>query len=74
MGIRPVTTSLIHSDGRTDLTMLIGAFHNYAKEPEKATVSVLGGDRGSSVSKVLCYKSEGCRFDPSCCHWNFSLT
>jgi len=28
------------------------------------------GDRG----KVLCYKSEGRWFDPSWCHWNFSLT
>ena len=31
------------------------------------------GDRGSTVAKVLCYKSEGRRFDPSWCHWNFSL-
>ena len=27
-----------------------------------------------SVVKVLCYKSEGRWFDPSWCHWNFSLT
>jgi len=32
------------------------------------------GDRGSTVVKVLCYESEGCWFDPSWCHWNFSLT
>ena len=32
------------------------------------------GHRGSSVVKVLCYKSEGCWFDPSWCHCNFSLT
>ena len=32
------------------------------------------GDRGSAVVKVLCYKSEGRWFDPSWCHWNFSLT
>ena len=30
--------------------------------------------RGSTVVKVLCYKSEGHWFDPSWCHWNFSLT
>jgi len=30
------------------------------------------GDRGSTVVKVLCYKSEGRWFDH--CHWNFSLT
>ena len=32
------------------------------------------GDRSSTVVKVLCYKSEGRWFDPSWCHWNFSLT
>ena len=32
------------------------------------------GDRGSSVVKVLCYKSEGGWFDPNWCYWNFSLT
>ena len=32
------------------------------------------GDRGSTVVKVLCYKSEGHWFDPSWCQWNFSLT
>ena len=35
---------------------------------------LLLGDRGSTVVKVLCYKSEGRWFDPSWCHWNFSLT
>ena len=33
----------------------------------------LHGDRGSTVVKVLCYKSKGRWFDPSWCHWNFSL-
>jgi len=32
------------------------------------------GDRGGTVVKVLCYKSEGCWFDPSLCSWNSSLT
>jgi len=31
-------------------------------------------DNGGTVVKVLCYKSEGRWFDPSWCHWNFSLT
>ena len=35
---------------------------------------LLCGDRGGTVVKVLCYKSEGRWFDPSWCHWNFSLT
>ena len=33
-----------------------------------------GGDRSGTVVKALCYKSEGRWFDPSWCHWNFSLT
>ena len=35
---------------------------------------LLSGDRGGTVVKVLCYKSEGRWFDPSWCQWNFSLT
>ena len=31
-------------------------------------------DRGGTVIMALCYKSEGCWFDPNWCHWNFSLT
>jgi len=30
--------------------------------------------RGSTVVKVLCYKSESRWFDSRWCHWNFSLT
>ena len=29
------------------------------------------GDRGNTVVKVLCYKSEGRSFDPSLCQWIF---
>jgi len=36
--------------------------------------NILTGNRGSTVVKALCYKSEGRWFDPSWCHWNFSLT
>jgi len=32
------------------------------------------GNRGSTVVKALCYKSEGRWFDSRWCHWNFSLT
>ena len=31
------------------------------------------GNRGSTVIKVLCYKSEGRLFDLRWCHCNFSL-
>jgi len=45
---------------------------------EKATelrkYSVSFGDRGSTVVKVLCYKSEGRWFDYRWCNWNFLLT
>jgi len=34
----------------------------------------LYGDCGSTVVKVLCYKSEGRWFDSRWCQWNFSLT
>jgi len=37
-------------------------------------VLMINGDRGSTVFKVLCYKSEGHWFDPSWCLWNFSFT
>ena len=33
-----------------------------------------GEDRGSTVVKVLCYKSEGRWFGSRWCQWNFSLT
>jgi len=36
--------------------------------------TIVSGDRGSTVVKVLCYKSEGRWFDSRWCHWNFSLT
>ena len=36
-------------------------------------VKRLRSGRGSTVVKVLRYKSEGRWFGPSWCHWNFSL-
>jgi len=37
-------------------------------------ISYTSGDRGGTVVKVLCYKSEGRWFDPSWCHCHLSLT
>ena len=37
------------------------------------SVPFYAGGRGGTVIKVLYYKSEGRWFDPSWCHWNFSL-
>ena len=36
-------------------------------------ITLLVGDRGSTVVKALCYKSEGSWFDSKWCHWYFSL-
>jgi hypothetical protein len=38
------------------------------------TILRTGGERGGTVVKLLCYKSEGRWFDSRRCHWNFSLT
>ena len=43
---------------------------HYHQKYFKSTWSV----RGSTVVKVLCYKSEGRWVDLSWCYWNFSLT
>ena len=40
----------------------------------KTCIGFYMGDRGGTVVKVLCYKSEGRWFDSRWCHWNFSLT
>jgi len=34
-------------------------------------LSIHAGNRGGTVVKVLCYKSDGRWFDPRWCHWNF---
>ena len=62
-----------HVEGHPSLLLLFGraggdsvcCFHG---------VHALTGDRGATVVKVLCYKSEGRWFDPRWCHWNISLT
>jgi len=33
--------------------------------------TIIYGDRGSTVVKVLCYNSEGLWFNPSWCQWIF---
>jgi len=39
----------------------------------KEYIAIIIRDRGGTVVKVLCYKSEGRWFDPSWCQWIFSL-
>ena len=41
----------------------------YPQEMLLVLISI--GDRGSTVVKVLCYKSEGRWFDPRWCQWIF---
>ena len=44
-------------------------------QPHKLAKSTkTSDDRGCTLVKVLCYKSEGRWFYPRWCHWNFSLT
>ena len=40
----------------------------------RLTIIIFVEDRGGTVVKVLCYKSEGRWFDPSWYQWIFSLT
>ena len=42
-----------------------------AELPFRNTLFRPGGGRGSTVAKVLCYKSEGRWFDSRWCHWKF---
>jgi len=56
---------------------VIGIFHWH--NPSDRTMALgstqpLTEIRGSTVVKVLCYKSKSRWFDRSWCHWNFSLT
>jgi len=48
---------------------------HYLRHCAVFNVSIINsGDRGSTVVKAQCYKSEGRWFDSGRCHWNFSLT
>ena len=45
--------------------------HTSMRQVFSGSTSIFG-DRGKTVVKVLCYKSEGHWFDPSCCQWKFN--
>ena len=62
----PLTSELDGVDGQRHAPV--------ALPPEKTRYPFYKGDRGSTVVKVLFYKSEGRWFDSRWCHWNFSLT
>jgi len=61
-----VTTLIVHS-GDTEC----GWKERHLRTSYYILYINLYGDRGSTVVKVLCYKSEGRWFDPSWCHWIF---
>jgi len=65
------TKSFIHKWARNSLALHVMDIRD--TQVHSALVN-LSGDRGSTVVKVLCYKSEGRWFDPSWCHWNSLLT
>ena len=54
--------------------LLLGLDERKVGTTDFCMVLSVWGDRGSTVVKVLRQKSEGRCFDPSWCHWNFSLT
>ena len=82
MALGPIT-EMTKGGRRVELTTLTSVSLNLL-EPSRSLQASIGtdlpdptpssGDRGGTVVKVLCYKSEGRWFDPSWCHWNFSLT
>jgi hypothetical protein len=51
---------------------IILMFEGSRRSVQEKTQDVRKRDRGSTVVKVLLYKSEGRWFDLRCCHWNFS--
>ena len=56
------------------LLQLIFCFHPVSVDCDQLALHAVwydSGDRGSTVVKVLCYKSEGHWFDPSWCRWIF---
>ena len=63
---------------RSTLSLFAGIFNLLAVSSLNILYSLSpqykSGDRGSTVVKVLCYKSEGRWFDSIWCHWNFPLT
>ena len=54
--------------------MFVPAFRSSLLPILSVLLNLMMGDRGSTVIKVLCYKSEGRLFDSRWCHWNFLLT
>jgi len=54
---------------RTDLLSIIRSLNTVFTAIAICHTSYVDGDRGSTVVKVLCYKSEGRWFDPSWCQW-----
>ena len=65
----PSRNSKVHQN----VTKITGLSHENRRKFLILSLMIYG-DRGGTVVKVLCYKSEGRWFDPRWCPWNFSLT
>jgi hypothetical protein len=71
--------SVRYSDGNWNNDILIGTRLQMVNSIRQSTyfnmaLSTVGTADGSTVVKVLCYKSGVRWFDSRWCHWNFSLT
>ena len=79
MAVKWPTFTCIGDETKCSTKLLKGAntkilFRTYDTIGRSQKLKVDIGDCGSTVVKVLCYKSEGRWFDPRWCQWNFSLT
>jgi len=60
--------------GSDPVTVVTNSLHRHDQSIDLGIYDSDTEDRGGTVVKLLCYKSEGRWFDPSWCHWNFLLT
>jgi hypothetical protein len=67
-------TARVYAHGVSFYPRIINLLETSIRLLSKGNYYLYPGDRGSTVVKVLRYKSEGRWFDPRWCHWNFSLT
>ena len=64
--IRTIISQILHNN--TERKVKINDERGQCLRSKFIVVLACVGDRGSSVVKVLCYKSEDRWFDPSWCH------
>ena len=68
----PVSPRIVPAAMRSDIGIICMSHQERARIIREIMPPPLpSGDRGSTVVKVLCYKSKGRWFDPSWCQWIF---